>query len=662
MAMKGLNLVEQHLEKGVLGLSVLLMLALAVRYLGMEPNKVQFDGQALGPGELDEAIHRRAETLQRVVANAKPSVTPVPAYAEQLRQRFESGILAAAPEGSPPLPQVLAAGPVFGPKLPALEEGVEAEDIALVTPLKPTALVVETGISLAHRQQLTLAPGGPGEQGAAPSAQDEGPTELSWVTVAGYFPLEAQQRDMTKAGYAGYRAKVYVVGLDVERQEMTASGEYGPWEPVPPSKATPRVELPTPAYDDKSGDWINQTEFDQKLELVRQSQSLLMQPPFYPVEAGDEWVVPPLPGHEPKEEAAVEENEPKPKPQREPKPSGEHKAQPPSPPTGRGGLTPPTGRGGLTPPTGRGGLTPPAGAFNPFGRPTTPQPGKDAKENLKAARKALREKNWAQAEQLAQSVLSNQDASRGDQGQAKQIVREARKRREQQEKREVAREPSYAVWKQTEWITNPEKEGEPAVWFHDDSVQPGKTYRYHMRVKLWNRYVGRRAALRDPTQADEPVLLGEWSLPSPPITVAPKRHFFVRGPSFGEPAASVDVFTWHKGNWLKEDFKVRVGDVIGGVVEVNTGEVDDKDKPKRDKVDFSTSAIVLDLRMDEPVMLRRAAGKAGEFAYRDTKSLVLVYLDPADGQVKERIADLDRSDPLYKRLKDEWESFKETLP
>ncbi|HQL55667.1 MAG TPA: hypothetical protein PLQ87_13235, partial [Phycisphaerae bacterium] len=56
-----------------------------------------------------------------------------------------------------------------------------------------------------------------------------------------------------------------------------------------------------------------------------------------------------------------------------------------------------------------------------------------------------------------------------------------------------------------------------------------------------------------------------------------------------------------------------------------------------------------------------AAGKAGEFSYREAKSLVLVYLDPADGQVKERIADVDRSDPLYTKLKAEWDTFREGL-
>ncbi|HQL55821.1 MAG TPA: hypothetical protein PLQ87_14020, partial [Phycisphaerae bacterium] len=73
MAKKGsLSFVELHLEKGILGLAVLFTLFLGVYYLGLEPNKVEFDGQALGPRELDEAIQRKAEDLKRAVGSIQP--------------------------------------------------------------------------------------------------------------------------------------------------------------------------------------------------------------------------------------------------------------------------------------------------------------------------------------------------------------------------------------------------------------------------------------------------------------------------------------------------------------------------------------------------------------------------------------------------------------
>lgn len=299
----------------------------------------------------------------------------------------------------------------------------------------------------------------------------------------------------------------------------------------------------------------------------------------------------------------------------------------------------------------------------PFGGGAAPPPpisgAKRASEDLRAARKALRDKDWAVAETKADAVLTNADAPRSARSQAERIKREAQRAREPQQDAGKTRQTAAPVWQgPTQLVTNPEKEGEPALWVHDDSVSPGKTYRYRMRVKLWNPYVGRRTSLRDPAQADKSILVGEWSLPSVPITVAPRRHFFVRGPVFGEPAAAVEVYTWHKGNWLKEDFRVRVGDTIGETREVRTGELDKDDRPKREAVDFGTSAVVLDLRFEEPVLIRRAAGRQGEFAYREARTLALVYLDPVDGQVKERLSEVDRNDPIYKKVKDAFEEFR----
>jgi len=395
--------------------------------------------------------------------------------------------------------------------------------------------------------------------------------------------------------------------------------------------------------------------------------------------------MPPLPGHEPAEEE--EEDLPK-APARQPKdkePKGPRPPTPPTPPVGPGPIYPGQGRTGGPGGGPWGGGPPGQGGSRPPWQPVGGEQGvgaarREITRNLTEANKALRKKDYQQAQQFAGAVVNNPQASKAQQKQAQSIIDRA----QEALKKEVGKPvgppsgpPIYVPqgygqpirgaaaggagggWQPPSTpglITDPKSNGNTiAVWTHDDSVQPGKTYRYRLRVRLWNRYVGRAASLQDPAQAKQTVLVGEWSLPSDPVVVAPKMHFFVRGPKWGEPAATVEVFTWHKGNWLKENFDVRVGDVIGAVKEVKTG-TDEDGKTTRESVDFTTGAVVLDVRMDEPVMNRQSAGKQGEFNYRDTKSLVLVYLDPADGQVKERVAVLDQRDRLYKKLKEEAET------
>jgi len=208
-------------------------------------------------------------------------------------------------------------------------------------------------------------------------------------------------------------------------------------------------------------------------------------------------------------------------------------------------------------------------------------------------------------------------------------------------------------------VMHPDRTAVPAVFYHDDTVEPGKTYRYRTRVNLWNRYVGQIKALKNPEDAKKAILHGEWSLWSDAVTITPTTRFFVSSLKPGTDKAVVEVWKWIAGKWIKRNFEPGVGEIIGGDAMVKAeelgdsaaGEKGDKEgKPRAES--FSTGAVVLDIRVDQPVKVRQSKGK-GAFEYRDQKSLVLVYLDPADGQVKERVQVLDNNDPLRKKLKSE---------
>ncbi len=657
MSGKGsISFIELHVEKLVLGLAGALLLGLIVYYFGIGPNKVEFRGTALGPAVLDETILQQAQELKRTFAGKRAEETPVPNYAQELSRRLNEGVLGVE---NALVPRALRVTAAFGLPLPVFEEEQPGPtDVTLVTPLPPSQPVVRTGISLVYRQPAVL-----GER-RQPGVGDE-PEGLSWVTVAAYFPRSQQSNAMLSAGYAGYLSKVFVVGTEAQRQELRADGTFGEWEDVSPSKAMPTVEVPTPIIDDRSGAVLNQAELDQAFERVRAYQDALLQPPFYEWKGGDPWEVPPLRGHEDVEEEEPEADKPTP---REPDRPRAPQPPPPRPPPG----TPPPGqRPGSLPPGGFGGGPPGGFSGGPPGVPPGQRPGgvgggaggdnkaaarREIAKALSDASKALA-RNPQESQRLAQSVLSNPHKTRADERRANDILRRAEKALQRLQERAAGPRPGGA---EAALIVDPET-SEPAVWFHDDSVTPGKTYRYRLRVKLWNRYVGRMQSLKDPAQARQAVLVGEWSLPSDPVTVAARKHFFVRGPRprGTEPTASVDVFTWHEGAWLKESFDVQVGDVIGGRRETRIAERDDENRPKRAMVDFTTDALVLDIRPDEPTLQRRLAGKSGEFAYSARPSLVLVYLDPADGQVKERVAAADLNDRLYKKLNDEYKEIVE---
>ena len=445
----------------------------------------------------------------------------------------------------------------------------------------------------------------------------------------------------------------------------------------------PKLDLHEPQFDDQTGELINKDEIRQAFGIVKEFQTELMQPPFYTVEAGDFWEIPPLAGYEDDEDEEEEEEE---------------EAPAVAARTARGGMMPgasarrTSGRSpGRAPGRGTG-----RGAVRGGGRGVGPGPGRGTggggvsaarseEEEKRAARKQIRadlteakkmlgRKEYEEARRLAEQIAGDNYASKGDIRKAQQVIKAAERwLRIEAERGGSTRSPTARVGRgmgrgmvptglgrgspvtgrdEIELVSNPES-GEPAVWFHDDTVEAGKTYRYRMRVKLWNRYVGRMRSMKDPEQAKSPIVAGEWSFASEPITVTPSTYFFVIGGRPADHTASVDVHKWRDGFYKKERFDVTVGDVIGDVRKIKVGEYDEEGDEIVDDVDFTTGVVVLDLRFNETVEQRRR-GKDGVFGYSEKKgSTVLVYLDPADGQVKERVSLFDRRDPKKKELEDE---------
>ena len=90
-----LSFVEQHVEKGVVGLAAAFLVGLGVYYFIMEPNKIEYGGEQLGPRELDQTILREAERLREAVKRVQPKPWEVEDYADQLDRQFKNPALPA---------------------------------------------------------------------------------------------------------------------------------------------------------------------------------------------------------------------------------------------------------------------------------------------------------------------------------------------------------------------------------------------------------------------------------------------------------------------------------------------------------------------------------------------------------------------------------------
>lgn len=585
---------ELHIEKFAAGAAAATALVLFWLYVLNSPNSVVYEQKRLSPRELDVAILAQARALQDRMRTVKAEQRDLPDYSRRMREEHEAGLFGS---GRPALPATLRRAANFGSVIEVA--GLKpARRVTLVTPLAPSLPVVDAG-----RSVVRALPSGRSERGEASHVE----SESVWVSVAAYFDEIAQRDEMIQAGYAAGRTGVYVAAVDVQRRILRTDDTWSTWQDVPPGRLAPQPDAPEALFDDRTGVLINRAEIERAFATVKAVQTELMQPLFHEVVAGDRPPLPMLPGIR-ERVAAV-----------------------------------------------RGYLA----------------------RRLSEARRALKSRDLNRAAELARFASASPHTTPELRSQTAKLLKRIGRASARTDGTDTLHAPPQGnssdiltgrpsgapkttVFQRTEpeqiveynpgpFLTHPDS-GKPVVRFFDESAQPGRTYQYRMRVRLWNRYVGRINTVEHPEQASLSVLAGQWSPPSDPVRVPPHTYFFVTGRAFARDAARVEVWKWRAGTWLRANFEVGVGEVIGGARPVKLSRPREN-PPVYDEVDFNTGATVLDLRFDVPVERRMTAGGGDGFTYQFSKSIVLTYLDPQDGRPLQRIEAFDKYDPVRRALR-----------
>lgn len=126
------------------------------------------------------------------------------------------------------------------------------------------------------------------------------------------------------------------------------------------------------------------------------------------------------------------------------------------------------------------------------------------------------------------------------------------------------------------------------IWFHDDSVESGKTYRYRVRYRMLNPIFGLFNVSRPDNLTEQFALTSEWSQWSQPIGLDSLVQYFVYGWRPNANTVNFEVFKWENGIWQSEIFQnLQPGDMIGGTRQKNN-----------QAVDFTTGVTVVDIRED----------------------------------------------------------------
>jgi hypothetical protein len=116
------------------------------------------------------------------------------------------------------------------------------------------------------------------------------------------------------------------------------------------------------------------------------------------------------------------------------------------------------------------------------------------------------------------------------------------------------------------------------VWAHDVAVEPGATYRYRMRVVVNNPLYGNGDQIADEqrSEAAAPVVESEWSSWTTPVSVDDNEYWFAtRATPGGEQAigrtnasALTEIYTFYYGYWRRAEQRLQAGDEVLATIDV----------------------------------------------------------------------------------------------
>lgn len=260
------EIIEQHLEKLMLGVCLLLFV-LAVGYWGLvSPRRVQLPGtgsaKKTSPGEVDQQLQDLARTVMRQVQAKEPNLPQASDYMAQIDQLFRgvqtSGGMGAF--GTPDRPISTTEGPELNKlNLTELTESMPA-------PSKPLIKAVRV----------------------LPNRLGDNQTDELVAHILAVYPWqELTDNWKAKVGVSGVPFRPVAIGLLVQVQEQQPGSGWGSsrevtgvYEPVLDSMGTPVTAPTVPAYDGTNASYLAQL---RAAVATPAWQAYLLQPNYWQI-------------------------------------------------------------------------------------------------------------------------------------------------------------------------------------------------------------------------------------------------------------------------------------------------------------------------------------------------------------------------------------------
>lgn len=549
------NLLEQHAEKIVLGVSVVIGLALLWFLVIGSPNSVQIGGRKFGAGEVDRQIRTSAEKLEARLNEPPAAATPQSGHKETYVAKLNS-----------PLREVGDFKLIVPGRNP--EAPVEDREYALPTVPPATNAFARAIRGTAHVPLEEVTPEIP---------YDKVPTtlkDMDLVSVQAGFDVAALYRNFKQSFIMGpsvrsdwrdddLAAPVFAAA-QLQRRRLLDDGRWSDWEVVP----RPRIDAYRTRLD------IPETTDNLKYDISMQKaqikpfeiQQTILQPrPYDFASAETVWLTPSFYDEYVKildreqKEALRQERE---------RTLGTRRET-------NVGYETPAGRTGT-----RAAETPYADTRTR----TLPSRGRTNEPTTRG-------RGTAAGAYYDEYMTETSPADR---------------RRQQRTTADVIADNTKIIIDQR---TSLETLQSLIFWAHDDTIEPGNTYEYRIRLGVFNPIAGRNwCAPQDRQYENQVILWSEFAQAPEPVVIPPMVYFFpTELARSNERGVTIEVARYHMGNWRKQGFDVRPGEMIGKPVDVQPqvsaadgrAAFDEYEMTRGtmlpEKIDFSTGAMLVDL-------------------------------------------------------------------
>ncbi len=602
MKLKDINIFEQHAEKAVLGVGVLFLLVCLVMFVLLGKITVNMSGAQVSTSEADDKIKERAEVLERklempVPDDLKEVRDKLPDYMSQYAEKQQRLL---TPVGADDSADRLMVGSLTQSSLNIGAGGTEIQqrpyhfvDLPAVDHIN-----VRAGQSTVDAAALVSAAERTGQLELIRIIGTKPPYDLRWVSIAGRVKVGhiiEQYKTGTPENMQAVPAQLWqtlsaIADVEVERQELLPDGTWG--------QATLVSRMPdrTSYREVLASGQVTRAALGSLVTELRGRRKDLTKPAFYPLEKGkNPWLPPDIPRPE------------------KPKDTGL--------------------------------LAVPNLVNNANEDPDVVEYTLEDLEKLKEDEQRIA--------RLLKPLMDRQKKLQ-ERGQRLPRSQAVRVQRLQEELRTVGAKIKVAREQLRDQLagagfnddangdsSNPFGANDLAVLANDLYVEPGKTYRYRMRVVFINPMFGLKLPEVQAERATQLVRRGEWSDWTRPVETPDTMYYFLAGSSKNARSGKIKVWKFFNGSYQTAEFDVEPGDLVGGPAQPvplagNT-------VGAAGQLDFGTGVVVVDFDFDH-----KLSGGFGRGLTDTTTRLIGIK----DGRVVEllELRDRQRIEKLTKEL------------